>query len=689
MAYELKGKTPSLSWLNQLLKFYQAKTIKIPDSYRQRVLEIKKLLESDPSGLVNTVLDFAIECAVLNYEIETSNTNLTKILNDWLASINIKLRNKVPVGIQALAKESFRERWKGSSFLVLRSFFNENNNGITLPDMMFFIHGEDIKCKNADGKKERKVIKLGDESYWLRISDDARQDLKLPRETNEQIFVRKPYEAWGIKEPVPFLLRRGIFRNLKFLDILSEKGEYIVGKAVEYLLMMKKGTERLTIEGNVTYSEDELKDQKKKFAELLEAKKSEAGTPTYFTQFDTDVAHVIPEYSRALNDTIYSPIEKHILAGLGLVEIVSGVATTRRESILNPAPFMAEVQQGINDFKALLKDIIISIIELNKKNHPKWFGSDIKIYTPPIAEFMNDRVKAILRSVWDRGKLSNRTFTEVVGGSDYDLEVRRREQEKEAGHDESMFPPVVMNREEQMYVPDFPDNIPEDKKGLEKVNYRQALEEAECPNCQTIFDFESQTELEIGIVECPECNDSVSKTQIYAKIDYLVLAEGYTPEITENYIRIRIKNPKLFQKKYFRIITLSKEKGIKAVIGRLKGKTTTITQSYLFDKKKWDVKRAKAWVKEHKGEYEEAPYKRNEDLPSSVKSLPSSAQSLWRRVFNRAYPKGEDYARKVAWSVVKKVYKKVGDKWIKKSKGQINEEEIIEATLEEENDWNI
>lgn len=72
------------------------------------------------------------------------------------------------------------------------------------------------------------------------------------------------------------------------------------------------------------------------------------------------------------------------------------------------------------------------------------------------------------------------------------------------------------------------------------------------------------------------------------------------PDVTENTIRIRVRDPKLFQKGTFRTITIgTASKGIKAVIGRLKGKTATSIQSYIFDKSKWTTERARAWVKKH------------------------------------------------------------------------------------------
>jgi cation transport regulator len=193
-------------------------------------------------------------------------------------------------------------------------------------------------------------------------------------------------------------------------------------------------------------------------------------------------------------------------------------------------------------------------------------------------------------------------------------------------------------------------------------------------------------------VQCPGCGKEVSIDDI---------EESYAPDITENYIRLRQKDPNDFEKDTFRTIILSKSRGIHAIIGRLKGKATTTIQSYLFEKNKWNVKDAQTWVKKHQGsidngnenailsldedsseeeflvsvqEFEQAPYRTNNELPANVKKLPSGAQSIWRKVFNDSYPKGEDYAFRVAWSAVKRVYfKNPSGNWVRKSIGELEE----------------
>lgn len=78
-------------------------------------------------------------------------------------------------------------------------------------------------------------------------------------------------------------------------------------------------------------------------------------------------------------------------------------------------------------------------------------------------------------------------------------------------------------------------------------------------------------------------------------------------EETPSEIRIRVKPPGKYDPKSFRYITISADKGIKAVVGCPKGKfkggrcqVGTEIQSYRFDIDKWTKSEAKKWVKEHK-----------------------------------------------------------------------------------------
>lgn len=593
---EIKTLTPSLNFLVQLLSMFNTKAIEIPAQYRQKVIAVKKLFEDDPSGLTNTILDFAITCASVNYRIEVEdNDDLEKILNEWLRQINRGLIGKIPIGLAALAKEYFRERWKGSSNLLLRSFWEDTNN-LFLPTTLFFVDGKDIKIKTSGPDK---IVRLGSEKYYLRVDENESNDIPLPKEEDEYIFSQLPYEDWGTKETVPFLIRRGVYRNSKFLQLMTEKGEQIVAKALEYLMLMKKGTEKLFIEGNVSYNKEDLQKINQDLIDIVNRKKSEDGFASYATQFDTSIEHLIPEYTKAVNPDLYSGMEKRILAGLGLVEIVEGVASTRREGILNPKPLVGEINQGIRDFKSLLNDIVQLIIEKNKLRHPKWMNAEIRVTSSPVTQFMSDKSRDLLRGLYDRGVLSKRTLVEIVGDLDFDLETQRREDEKQKGHDKLMFAPVIQNQGEK------PGQVPS-KTGPEAKNFTRASVELAkqliCKKCQ--HQFEIDVESDTTSIDCPGCGETFS----------------YPDEFEES-----------------------------------------------------------------KLEYEEAPYKNNKDLP--FKNLPSGAKTIFRKTFNSVLTStgDENQARQAAWRNVKLRYKKVGEEWVKKSKGELEQSlrELDSAALEE------
>ena len=70
------------------------------------------------------------------------------------------------------------------------------------------------------------------------------------------------------------------------------------------------------------------------------------------------------------------------------------------------------------------------------------------------------------------------------------------------------------------------------------------------------------------------------------------------PEVTENKIRIPVRN----KKKGNPIRTITLGKGIKALYD-VKRK---VILTYLFDRKKYDMKKAKKWIKDNAGRYDEA-----------------------------------------------------------------------------------
>ena len=84
-------------------------------------------------------------------------------------------------------------------------------------------------------------------------------------------------------------------------------------------------------------------------------------------------------------------------------------------------------------------------------------------------------------------------------------------------------------------------------------------------------------------------------------LGYFDDAEFKIVEETENEVRIRIKDPGLFQSNSFRRTTLKSEgPKVFAIIGRLKGETSTTVQSLRFPKDDgWTKSSATKWAKDH------------------------------------------------------------------------------------------
>lgn len=466
--------SPSLSWLSEMNKLLEGTKITVPTDYTEQVVSVKEILRNDVSGLVNTILDFAINCSTVDYYVESKNINLEELLNKWMYSINDGLRGKIPVGIKALAKEYFRERWKSGSLIVMRTIWEKVGDYI-LPTKMWFVDGEYL-----DVKDDNETRRLGEEKYSMIIGKKSENKrLNLPSKKDERIFVQKPFSSWGELKPTPFIVQRGIYKNAKMLELLEDKGENLLSKAIEYLMMIKKGTEKMALTENpdFIYSSDDLEKIKTDLGEFLAKGKTSNGVPVYATNFDTEIENIIPEYGKILEEKLYSPIEKRIIAGLGFIDVVEGVSSSRKESILNPKPFVQEVHNGIEDFKTLFRDIIATIVEVNKPSHKKYFTEDmyIEVHNSPVTAFFDKEVRLLLRSMYDRGVLSKRTFTEVVGEVDFDIEVERRKKENTDNLDDIMEPPVIQNNgETEESKKDTQDNENENKSGPEKKDFNQS-----------------------------------------------------------------------------------------------------------------------------------------------------------------------------------------------------------------------
>ncbi len=441
----------------------------VPSAYHAQVKVVKQMLRDDVSGLVDSLTDFAVTTSSIDFTIETKSEELTKILKQWLDNINRPYRGKIPAGIQPLAEEYFKERWKSSSFPVLKIAGWERQNGILLPSKMFFVDGESIYAEDKNNNGMKTLLNY---DYYL---GKAKKN-KL----GKNVFFTKPYGRWFDKYPTPFLIKRGIYHNWKIIESLKNKETTILNQIIPYLFLIKKGSEMLDRDG-VTYKDEDMKKVIGQMKELM--KKVRAGkTPTRVTSWDEEIKHLIPDLSNIFNDELFAVAERNILTGLGFIDVVEATSTSRRESILNPKAFIEEVKKGVKDFKQLLKEVVSEIKEKNKGSHKKYVNSEFYITNSPITGFMTDEFKKLIRSLFKAGRISSQTAVEVVAEVDFKTEVYRIKKERAQGLDKDLYPPVTENREGQGI--DIPgkeidkdgNDIPDDKiDKTEKKEYKNGL----------------------------------------------------------------------------------------------------------------------------------------------------------------------------------------------------------------------
>jgi hypothetical protein len=185
-----------------------------------------------------------------------------------------------------------------------------------------------------------------------------------------------------------------------------------------------------------------------------------------------------------------------------------------------------------------------------------------------------------------------------------------------------------------------------DQPFLEKVRKGELPDVSVAYYCDDIFtpgefagekyDFEQQnfmfghvaTSVQEGRCPSPFCGMAV---------DSLTVSWHADPEVTENYVRIRVRNPDLFVEGSFRTMVLSASEGIHSVIGKLKSDPNgaTVIQNYMFElAKDWTMEKAQAWVKDHKDSVESMNL---EDIKKKLKDLENQRTAIMEKL----YPKSQ------------------------------------------------
>jgi cation transport regulator ChaB len=482
--------------------------IYVPGEYSEQVKAVKGMLGDDVSGVVDSLTDFSVQSASVDFSVETDNDTLSEIFKKWLDLIN-KDYVGIPTGINPLSEEYFKERWKYSSFPILKlAEWEDIGDNFIVPTKMFFVDGEDVKAKPKGNEKE---IKLVNYDYYL-------GDPKNGRALKNNVIITNPYGRWYDKYPTPYLIKRGVYHNWKLVEALKNMQGDIVTQIIPYMLLIKKGSENLALQKDIGYSDEQLQGVVDEFKDLVTnyhdfSEKTQSMVRA--TNYDEELKHLIPDLSTIFKRELFIQSERNIVSGLGFIDVEEAVSNSRKESVLNPKGFITECKTGIKDFKQIMKELVIMVMDANAEKHKKFKNVKTRIVSSPMTTFMTDKFKERIRQLYGRGLLSKRTTTELAGELDYETEKARRIKEEQEGDTLTMYPPVEQNREgvgidfqdddknpptNQNDKVDTKEDVPDDKSDpQERQNYDVGGVQLEGAPYKTVQDLPKQVKSNLNL----------------------------------------------------------------------------------------------------------------------------------------------------------------------------------------------
>jgi hypothetical protein len=472
----------------QFINFlYSSGAIEVKKDFHEQCNQINKMIANDVSGVVSTVTDYSINSASeAKFKIECSDNTTEELLNLWLQEININI-DGIPTGLQELAKEYYKERWAGSSLCLMKigvwKKISIGTNSITVPTVMWFVNGASVYVKRVNPDS----FKLGTDTFYF---DDAFE--KEIKNSKEDILVNKPFSRCFEQYPSPYLVKKGVLQNWLAVEKLSSKSNQVIQKFIPYLFELEKGDKDAFLKELSDCDDPAVLEAVTNFKTAMERYENEgAKTPIAAHTFDQKFTHLIPDLTKILNEELYKQSYRALLAGLGFMTVVQGVGDTRKEETITPKPFIAEVNAGVTDFKAMLMDVVRLIIDKNKIDHRKLFSEnkELQITNSPIKINVQNLIDAY-RSAFVYGAIGYTTYQEVLDINP-EQELERAIKERKEGLRDIYYPHMIQNNEKDTDTNVSP--VPTTKKQVEKteektkkpVQKAEVINEPIDPNLET------------------------------------------------------------------------------------------------------------------------------------------------------------------------------------------------------------
>lgn len=444
--------------------------INVKTDFHGQLGQIDTLFKNDKSGMVTTIVDFMTHSATVPLKLETRNATVNDLLENWQNNfLNHNVNIDMPGGMRELSAQYYRERFR-SSFIALKVRWGTvdlgSNGTFIVPEKMWFINAKSIEVKGNSA--------LNNKEYF--ITDSNNNKKKLKNTPNESIYIRKPYALWHENYPTPYLVRRGALFNALLKNAITQKQSDLIESIVPYLFQIKAGSDTIAqYIQELLPDKEEMKDLKNQIIESKEKWNETRDLKELIAtlRYDVQLEHLIPDLTKFLNESIVRPIDKNLLASLGLIEL-QGFSSNRQEAILNPKVLIEEVKDAVMDWSDLLEDVMREMLDKNGAEHRNLSNNKISVIPGTIKAFVTDEMRSIIRSLYDRGLVSKKRATEdITDVMNFEVEVDRRDKENEDELDVRMKPPVIQNLEQHL-DPELEDQDKDPNKP-ESDNFNQAV----------------------------------------------------------------------------------------------------------------------------------------------------------------------------------------------------------------------
>jgi cation transport regulator len=288
-------------------------------------------------------------------------------------------------------------------------------------------------------------------------------------------------------------------------ELLTKQAD-VVEEIIPYILSIKAGNDEMLKRGILPTAEEmaEIENEIKNVKEK-KLKTYGKGTTTGKFNYSVDLEHLLPDMTKFLNEAVVAPLDRNLLASLGLIEL-QGFAKSREETVFNPKVLVEEIKDAVADTAMIYQEIAMQILERNKFLHSRLVTNNIEVVPGTIKAFITNDMKILARSAYDRGVLDKKSFVEDFLDLNFETIVTRRDIERRRNLIERTYPYVIMNQEQNPA-----DLSPEETKeqSPEKIKTEKDIEgQYDCldPYCNAVLEVPEET-TESCQVQCPDCGN--------------------------------------------------------------------------------------------------------------------------------------------------------------------------------------